>query len=297
MTDDLTLDQRLRDLDAAPRDEPIDRDRQARLLDSLLAAERDVPVETAPHLSRRPTRRLGWAATAAAAAVIAAAVVVLPTTNGGHQAFASWTRVPRAASDQDARALRSACLDQVGDTMGGDGAPRVASDDLRTRLVDRRGDWVSVLLTWTGPDRYQLTVACLGRLREGSADEPTDVTHSLSGGGGWAAPAGHELVEGPMSEFSVGSGFLGLGRSERVATTNGEVGREVVGVTIHAGPSTVEASVEDGTYAAWWPGRLMVPTTDDAPSGEHEPEPMLRYDVTLRDGTVLRDVDPAHPAG
>ncbi|WP_028642972.1 hypothetical protein [Nocardioides sp. URHA0020] len=292
MIDDPTLDQQLRELDAAPLDDEVDRDRQDRLLASVLASDPDLPVVVTPSRARRPARRVAWGA---AAAVVTTAAVVLPLTSGGQPAFASWTEVPVTASEHDGRALRSACLDQVGDAVGGDGAPRVASGDLRTGLVDRRGDWVSVLLTWTGPDRYGFSVACLGHLPPGSTEKPTDVTHTVAGGGGWRAPEGHELVEGPMSELSVGGGILGLGRSEEAATTNGEVGPDVVAVTIHAGPTTVEASVDHGTYAAWWPGTIAGPTPRRTAADDGGPGRILRYDITLRDGTLLRDVAPVHP--
>ena len=68
----------------------------------------------------------------------------------------------------------------------------------------------------------------------------------------------------------------------------------IVAVTIHAGGRTVEASIADGTYAAWWPGTAFDPTTLDAPSGPGGPEPAITYDVTLRDGTVLQDVTSVH---
>lgn len=271
MIHDVTLDRRLRDLDAAPADLTVDRDRQARLLAAVLATDPDVEVAPPPHLTRRPRRTRRRVILVAAAAAVAATAVVLPATTGGQPAFATWTERPSEASAHDARVLRRSCLDKVGDTVGGQGAPLVASEDLGTRLVDRRGDWVSVLLTWSGPDRYQLTVACIGELPPGSADGPQQVTYSVSGGGGFAAPQGQELIEGPMSEFAVGGGLLGLGRSEQASTTSGEVGPEVVGVTIHAGGTGVEASVQDGTYAAWWPGRLFDPATSDAPAGRAAP--------------------------
>jgi len=301
MIDDRTLDARLRALDPVPHDTLVDADRRARLLESVLATDpaqpvADLPVPP-PRRPRRPVRRVAWGA--AAAVTLAGVSVALPLTNGGEPAFASWTAEPAAASDRDAEVLREACLEQVGDSVGGDGAPEVPSAELATRLTDRRGEWVSVLLTATAPGRYQFTVACLGRLPAGSSDGPSEITHAVTGGGGWAAPSGDQLVEGPMAELAVGGGPFGMGEQERAATTNGEVGPDVVGVTIHAGGTTVEASVADGTYAAWWPGRIFDPAevvADAAPGlPDGEPEPLLRYDVTLRDGTVLRDVDPVHP--
>ncbi|WP_110181925.1 hypothetical protein [Nocardioides solisilvae] len=299
MIDDRTLDARLRALDPAPRDTPVDADRKAALLESVLATDPALPSgDAAPLPARRPghrpARRLAWGA--AAALVLAGAGVVLPLGSGGDPAFASWTAEPVAASERDAAVLREACLDQVGDTVGGDGAPELPTADLATRLTDRRGDWVSVLLTGTAADRTQFSVACLGRLPAGVSGDASDVVSTVTGGGGWAVPAGSELVEGPMAEFSVGGGPFGLGAAERAATTNGEVGPDVVGVTIHAPDLSVDASVVDGTYAAWWPGRVLDPEDLDDHLGT-DPAPLLRYDVTLRDGTVIRDVDPVAPTG
>lgn len=66
----------------------------------------------------------------------------------------------------------------------------------------------------------------------------------------------------------------------------------------------MQATVQDGHYAAWWPGRAMRMTTTPPPGqgqncdGPCSPTtyavPMSTLDVTLRDGTVLRD-NPGQP--
>ena len=73
------------------------------------------------------------------------------------------------------------------------------------------------------------------------------------------------------------------------------MGGEVTGVTIHAGALTVKASVQNGRYAAWWPGPAFEGGPPE-PSGKGGPEPILTYDLTLTDGTVIRDTQPALPS-
>jgi hypothetical protein len=84
------------------------------------------------------------------------------------------------------------------------------------------------------------------------------------------------------------------GADRPASFTEGAVGRGVVGVTIHAGARTITATVRNGRYAAWWPGRAFSDAAAQ-PSGEGGPEPLLAYDVRLADGTVKRDVVPAVP--
>lgn len=66
-----------------------------------------------------------------------------------------------------------------------------------------------------------------------------------------------------------------------VATAGGLVGSEVVGVTIHVGGREVAATVADGRFSAEWPAPDQGRNSGKA-----------TYDLTLRDGTVLRDVKP-----
>jgi hypothetical protein len=80
-----------------------------------------------------------------------------------------------------------------------------------------------------------------------------------------------------------------------MCATIGAVGEEVAGVTIHAGSLAVEASVQNGRYAAWWPGPAFEGGPPE-PSGKGGPEPILTYDLTLTDGTVIRDAQPTLPS-
>uniref|UniRef100_UPI003D7C6FCE hypothetical protein n=1 Tax=unclassified Kineococcus TaxID=2621656 RepID=UPI003D7C6FCE len=75
---------------------------------------------------------------------------------------------------------------------------------------------------------------------------------------------------------------------ERVSITSGAAGTDVAGVTIHAGSCTVQATVRQGRYVAWWPGPAFRDETA-APSGPDRSTLLLTYDLTLSDGTVIRD--------
>ena len=77
---------------------------------------------------------------------------------------------------------------------------------------------------------------------------------------------------------------------------DGKVGADVAALTIHAFGQTVETSIKDGTYAAWWPGQAPTLSELLPPSGEGGPEPQPPHDVTLTDGTVLTDVAPSRPS-
>ena len=66
-------------------------------------------------------------------------------------------------------------------------------------------------------------------------------------------------------------------------------------MTIHAGRFAVQATVARGRYVAWWPG----PSFEDRPAeadGPGGPELIVTYDLTLTDGTVVRDAQPTRPS-
>jgi len=84
-------------------------------------------------------------------------------------------------------------------------------------------------------------------------------------------------------------------RGRGATVTDGAVGTDVRGVTIHAGALTVQATVENGHYAAWWPGSAFDRGPLDG-EGHREPRLNLHYDLSLADGSVLLDVEPTRPA-
>jgi hypothetical protein len=302
---DPDTDARLRALDAARTGTPADPARADAALASILASDPSLPA-TVTTPSRRPALR--WAAAAAGIAAVGTAALALSTA-GAPAAYATWTATPSTVLDADVAKVAQACRAQVG-TIGGshgeelpaDVPPMtsVSADDLDVRLADRRGDWVFVSLTTTTSDGYSWDAACIAELPAGSSGAPKHLSSVASGGGGLPAPTGQGFTQGSMAEFGATSGLLDtlLGqRDEPASTTNGLVGPEVVGVRIHAGDVSVDASLKDGTYAAWWPGHVIDPDKPLPPSGEGGPEPILTYDLTLKDGTVITDAKPWAPSG
>lgn len=167
---------------------------------------------------------------------------------------------------------------------------------LTVRLAERRGDYVAMLLTGTssdGPTSVEASVSCVGLLLTGGT-EVEDLSSGASGGGGLALPEAGGFTEGAMSQFTMGGGLFGKG--DPASFVDGKVGPDVAALTIHAFGQTVETSIKDGTYAAWWPGQAFDLSEPLPPSGEGGPEPQLTYDVTLTDGTVLTDVAPSRPS-
>lgn len=304
---DPARDHTLRTLDAAPAGEPVDRERQAHLLAAVMASDPTAEWGTAldaaaPGLApgssagwipprRHPWRRVALATGATAA--LAAGVVALPGL-GSSYAYASWTATPTSVAPGELARVVDACRDQLG-TIGGAPAPSVRASDLAVRLAERRGTWVAVLLATTTPNAYEWTASCLAELPAGSGADPTHVSSAAAGGGGFAAPTGRDFTEGAIAEFGKDTGLFGSGRQEPASVTSGRVGSDVVGVTIHSQGVSVQASVKDGTYAAWWPGLAFNPADAGLPSGEGGPRPTITYDVTLRDGTVLKNAAPWRP--
>lgn len=78
------------------------------------------------------------------------------------------------------------------------------------------------------------------------------------------------------------------------SVTEGAVGPDVAGVTIHSAGQTVTATVNNGRYAAWWPGRAFTDAPPQ-PSGQGGLQLNITYDVTLDDGTTLKNATPATP--
>lgn len=278
---DQYTDAELRSLDAAS-DISGDAARRTVTLDSILATPASAP-ESVTHLAplprRRPVRR--WAALGAVAAAAVTGAVVLPTLNAA-PSYASWTARPDTVTAADSALVREACLDKQGPSIG-DGA--MSTKDLSVQLAERRGDFVSMLLSKRTSDRLVGSVYCLASLPAGSK-EVADIQLSATGGGGLPAPTGRQFTQGAISQFS---------GDEPASFTEGEVGPEVVGLTLHADGHDVVASLKNGTYAAWWPGKAFADSAGG--SGEGGPRPAITYDVTYADGTVARDVSPTVPGG
>lgn len=266
----------LRTLDAAPEPLAESELRQARAtLETIVSTPRLSHRENEPGATPARRHRARWALVPAAvvAVVLASAVV---QNDGIIMAYASWTPTPSDASAQDLAVAEAVCEEKVrnDDTIDGDEAEVV--------LAERRGDFVALVYRTEEPD---LTAACLIHNPAGTAD----FDGARFGIGGSSGPA----LQPPPTGFTQGAVFQY--DHGAASLTDGAVGARVTGVTIHAGTTTVEATVENGRYVAWWPGSAFEdePTR---PSGRGGPRLNLSYDLTLADGTVMPDADPSRPA-
>lgn len=279
MTSTEKIDTTLRSLDAATPS--LDADDRARLdaaIDRIVAEEpRPARTGLAVRRFRAPGRALALTGVAAVAAVSALAL------RGGSDeaAYATWAPEPAVVAAGDLDAVVAACRDKI----GFDRSSPVPFDARVAilALAERRGDYVAVLLR---DPRRDLSADCIARNTPGS-DRVSDLSYGVAGSDGPPATVGpNAFLEGSIGEYHTSEGIASF--------TDGAVGAGVVGVTIHAGEHSVVATVDGGRFVAWWPGRAF-PDEPALPSGEGGPEPILTYDLTLADGTVLRDVKPSTP--
>ena len=267
-----SLDSTLRSLDAAAETLTAAEHQQAattleRILETPPTADTSASGRSAP--SRRSRRRPVLIAGAAAAVGLLAATLDMP---GGGRAYASWTPAPVALTSAELDLVAPVCRDELrkGEYLDMDRAKLV--------LSERRGEVVALLYRTDDPD---MAGSCLLHNPPGT-DEVEDLNWGVAGGTGPASTA-------PPRSFTQGA----MATSREVTVTDGAVGAEVVGVTIHApGGLTAQASVRNGRYVVWWPG----PAYDVAKEGTAEAQPIITYDLTLTDGTTIHDDPPARPS-
>ncbi len=257
------LDAVIRSLDPAPAElTDAQRERSAASLDRLVAVPPGPPQRIRPRV--RPLLVLPTAAVA-----LAAGALLLP--RGGERiAFTSWTPTPSPLTASELALVAPVCRDK----LGGDS---LDLDRAQLALAERRGEFVALLYRTDNPD---MSGSCVLHNRRGS----TDVDDLSAASGGSSGPA---LRPGPR-RFTEG----GFHQTQDVTITDGGVGSEVRGVTLHALGLTVEASVRNGRYVAWWPGKAF---RDVRVGSGVEPRLDVTYDLTLVDGTVIRNAAPQRP--
>jgi len=288
----------LRSLDPANVDPQVAVSPRAQAtLARILASDTPEPTTTLPVntvRTRRPRRRwvVAGAALVAVGVLIAApamlsgrtpvvapsvlkgkAAVVVPRALGGNTAFASWSPTTKAITPAEAALAGKKCkADQLEDPLRrlqfiNTAAARKVVGSSQVRLVDRRGAWTMVYLGGGIQPGYD--VVCLkeydshGAILNGGG--------SAGSGGPGPSPVASNTVA-PIVEF----GFS----TQRGATAcvAGQVGSDVVSVvinTIEHGP--VEATIQNGYFAAWWPGPATTLVT-------------ATYTLTLKDGTIRANI-------
>ncbi|PSL38074.1 hypothetical protein CLV49_1686 [Labedella gwakjiensis] len=269
MNNDL-ITRTLASLDAAPvraLDDATRRRADARLHQILTS---DPVTPTTPVLASR--RRAWITVTAGAAAVVAiGGALTVGALAPSDAAFASWTATPDSLTSSEQGLAGTACLDAAG---------RPGADVI---LAERRGEWIAVAAVSDASTH----VTCLVHLPSGSTD--ADTVLSAQSGGQGAIPVGGEINEGSLSEFAEWT-FPGTPASPTASFTIGDAGPDVAAVDIITPDGdVVSATVEDGRYLAWWPGKVFVSTDEDVTVLD------LAYRVTLEDGTVIEDAQPISP--
>lgn len=228
------------------------------------------PVRTAMEQPRRRRRRL-----LVPVALLAAAVVALSTVLGGGSAFADWSATPVKLPPPTATAAAATCRTAQG----------IPDHSVRVVIAERRGGWTYVLLEGPGD--------------EGSCLMPDDFVGASGGAarrsGGFfghhdpnppkaPTPARDSLIETESAGGAVSvPGRLSVGTVDGwFMYVTGYAGRDVTRVTVDppVGPN-VEASLEDGRFAAWWPA-------GEARGDNPSMSGAWSYTVTLTDGTTRR---------
>ena len=209
---------------------------------------------------------------AAAVALILAAFVFQGGREGGNAAYASWSAIPASVAGDDLEAASSACEDKLRQFAGG----TTSIDPERAELVlaERRGDHVALLYRTDDPD---ISTTCFLRNAQGT----THVADLEIASGGSTGPA----LRAPATGFTQGA----IAEFDGASITDGAVGDAVAGVTIHTSGLTVRATVENGRYAAWWPGSAF-------DTGGRAPKLNLTYDLILEDGGVIPNAEPTRPS-
>jgi hypothetical protein len=285
-TDTVRLDEALAQLDpAGPRTAAPDRGTPVELLARIVATDHTatpvVPADRSP-AGRRRAPRLALAGGVTAA--VAGLVLTVPLVTGGEEAFAGWSPVPveLTGAERDAAVTACTALQAEDGELAAD--PGAAADPL---VVEARGGWTYVLYRVGTAGGGSLEGSCL--MPDEVLDDPEPGTGGFFGSLGPAADSGaaprrgDAVVEDASGLGEVDDGVFGY--------ASGRVGADVARVVVTlADGREVEASVEAGRWAAWWPAG------DD---GARDPSVTGAWTPrgVLRDGTVLDPVDPGGVPG
>jgi hypothetical protein len=276
----------LRSLDPADVDPQVAVGHRAQeALARILASDVSEPTTTTPvntGWARRPRRR--WAVAGAALVAVAVLIaapgmlkgktaVVVPRALGGNTAFASWSATTKVITPAEAALAGKRCkADQLHDINTP--AARKIVDSSQIRLIDRRGAWTMVYLG--GGVLPEYGAICLNEYDSQGA--------LLAGGGGGAASGGPGTAPVASNTVALFTGLAFGSQSGGTSCVVGQVGSDVASVvinTIEHGP--VEATIQNGYFAAWWPvpGPWALPTAATLwPS----------YTITLKDGTIRANI-------
>lgn len=255
-----TLAAALRDLDPAPRTALTEAERQR-------ADETFVRVITTPGDDRplpEPEGRRRWHLLVPIGLMGALGAAISALVLGGGSAFASWTATPERLTSAETSAAAATCRTNFGMSESGEA----------TLVAERRGKWTYVLISEPTAE-----ASCLMR-NDVVGKNPSG---QLFGSSDTEPPEAPTVTRDRIDETGSMAGSVDEGwlrRDTWLTWTYGYVGRDVVGVTVHTPLGfDVEASVDKGRFAAWWPS--------DPPSSRNlDVMGAWSYSVTLADGTT-----------
>ncbi|HST81818.1 MAG TPA: hypothetical protein VLL08_08810 [Kineosporiaceae bacterium] len=267
----------LRDLDPAGPTVLTDAERER--ADATFARILATPShDHVPEEPDRPRRRRSRLLVLVPVGLVGAVVPAVLLSGGS--AFASWTPKPGPLTSAAVTSAATTCRAALAPAN----QPALAVPDQGERVViaERRGEWTYVLMA--GP---KAEASCL--MSDDLVRQGVRADHKAGFFGNYSTDPGEAptLARDRIVEFvSMGGSVSTPGRwpfttdKEWVSWVQGYVGSDVTGVTVHppVGPD-VEASVDSGRFAAWWPGG-EVRGDNPGVSGA------WTYTVTLTDGST-----------
>lgn len=278
------LDAALRALDAADTHlAPEQQARKAALLESILTSAESAPTEAPaaagviplrPRRTRRE-RAVRWLLPVAAAAGLVG-VLTLTGGPGDGPAYASWTPTPKPVTGDTLATAETSCKASMAESnsrMGDvptDQQPTTQVDTAKTVVAEKRGNYLFLAMATDDGS----TAQCFF-----DAGDPSQIQGMTGGTTTAQSPKPRTLGPRDLEGSGVGSSS---GPEGSYAFTQGRVGADIAGVTVHSDGATAEATVSNGYFAAWWPATARAAGA---------PDPAITYDVTLRNGTVLKNAD------
>jgi hypothetical protein len=212
------------------------------LREALQAGAAQVPASAAERLTRhdyhprtrrlRPPVAIGALATGAAAGT---AAVVISLGAGAYNAFAGWSPTPTAPAPGQLAAAQASCEQSQSPIAG-----------LPLQLSDTRGPF-----TFSIYADSTTSATCI------KGPSFTVVSGSMSSNP-VSVPAGHILLSSSHATERGGDAY---------SVAEGRTGTGVTGVTLTLGDgSTVQATVGNGWFVAWWPSSQVVTSAQLASS-------------------------------
>ncbi len=225
----MNLDDRIRSIDPARGvdDDLASGDRARGTLARIVATH--VPLVPPARTSRRRPARY-----AAAAIAAAGALVFVPIPGPAGTAYAGWVARAEPASPAVRQSQGASCISINTDP----GAPGGQDRHFTVSLVEVRGDYAYTVITTE--DGFEAT--CLNLMT------PGPLRGFGNGGRLSREPEPRGIVTNSVQEGQ-------MEPDHALYQVTGKVGADVTAVTINAPGVDVHATIQNGRFAAWWPGQ------------------------------------------